>query len=77
MRVSASSLRQIPTVECGFQPLPQKMSGVLLEGMARKNKGKYTRYSDDLTFSFSNPYIHRRGILEKIYQILASEGYEI
>jgi len=30
MRVSASSLRQIPTVECGFQPLPQKMSGVLL-----------------------------------------------
>jgi len=29
MRVSASSLRQIPTVECGFQPLPQKMSGVL------------------------------------------------
>jgi len=48
-----------------------------LEGMAIKNKGKYTRYSDDLTFSFSNPYIHRRGILEKIYQILASEGYEI
>jgi len=33
MRVSASSLRQIPTVECGFQPLPQKMSGVLLFGM--------------------------------------------
>jgi len=32
MRVSASSLRQIPTVECGFQPLPQKMSGVLLQG---------------------------------------------
>jgi len=32
MRVSASSLRQIPTVECGFQPLPQKMSGVLTEG---------------------------------------------
>lgn len=48
-----------------------------LEGMARKNKGQYTRYSDDLTFSFSNPYIHRRGILEKIHQILASEGYEI
>ena len=48
-----------------------------LEGMARKNKGQYTRYSDDLTFSFSNPYIHRRGILEKVHQILASEGYEI
>jgi hypothetical protein len=48
-----------------------------LEGMARKNKGQYTRYSDDLTFSFSNPYIHRRGVLEQIHQILASEGYEI
>ena len=30
MRVSASSLRQIPTVECGFQHLPRKTSGVLL-----------------------------------------------
>jgi len=37
MRVSASSLRQIPTVECGFQPLPQKMSGVLVN----KTKGFY------------------------------------
>ena len=38
MRVSASSLRQIPTVECGFQPLPQKMSGVLTELNGRKIK---------------------------------------
>jgi 5-methylcytosine-specific restriction protein A len=37
MRVSASSLRQIPTVECGFQPLPQKMSGVLLGEEAIKD----------------------------------------
>jgi recombination protein RecA len=29
MRVSACSLGQILTVECGFQPLPQKLSGVL------------------------------------------------
>jgi RNA-directed DNA polymerase len=48
-----------------------------LEGLARRNKGQYTRYSDDLTFSFSNPYIHRRGILEQIHQILDSEGYKI
>jgi retron-type reverse transcriptase len=48
-----------------------------LEGLAKRNKGQYTRYSDDLTFSFSNPYIHKRGILEKIRQILDSEGYEI
>lgn len=48
-----------------------------LEGLARTNKGQYTRYLDDLTFSFSNPYIHKRGILDKIHQILASEGYEI
>jgi retron-type reverse transcriptase len=48
-----------------------------LEEMTRRNKGQYTRYSDDLTFSFSNPYIHKRGILKQIHQILASEGYEI
>jgi predicted RNase H-like HicB family nuclease len=30
MRVSACSLGQILTVECGFQPLPQKLSGVLM-----------------------------------------------
>jgi hypothetical protein len=48
-----------------------------LEGLARRNKGQYTRYSDDLTFSFSNPYIHKRGVLEQIHQILTSEGYEI
>ena len=41
MRVSASSLRQIPTVECGFQPLPQKMSGVLVYVNAEKEKGLY------------------------------------
>jgi retron-type reverse transcriptase len=48
-----------------------------LESLVRGNKGQYTRYSDDLTFSFSNPHIHQRGILGKIYKILASEGYEI
>jgi hypothetical protein len=30
MRVSAFSLGQILTVECGFQALPQKLSGVLM-----------------------------------------------
>ena len=48
-----------------------------LEGLARRNKGQYTRYSDDLTFSFSNSYIHKRGILKQIRQILDSEGYMI
>lgn len=48
-----------------------------LEGIAKRNKGQYTRYSDDLTFSFSKSYIHQRGVLEKINQILASEGYKI
>ncbi len=48
-----------------------------LEGLANRNNGRYTRYSDDLTFSFSNPYIHKRGILQKIREILISEGYEI
>lgn len=48
-----------------------------LEGLAKKNKGQYTRYSDDLTFSFSNSHTYKRGILDRIHQILASEGYEI
>lgn len=48
-----------------------------LEGLAKRNKGQYTRYSDDLTFSFSNPYIHKRGILDQIHEILSSEGYQV
>jgi Reverse transcriptase (RNA-dependent DNA polymerase)/CHAT domain len=47
-----------------------------LESVARINKGRYTRYSDDLTFSFSQDYgLHNT--LRKIRQILTSEGYKI
>jgi methyl-accepting chemotaxis protein len=42
MRVSACSLGQILTVECGFQPLPQKLSGVLLK------KSGYYSHTDEL-----------------------------
>lgn len=48
-----------------------------LEGVARIRKGKYTRYSDDLTFSFPNDYGIQSGVLRKIYKILRAEGYEI
>ena len=40
-------------------------------------KGKYTRYSDDLTFSFPNSHSLHRGILKRISHILKLEGYEI
>jgi len=52
MRVSASSLRQIPTVECGFQPLPQKMSGVLLEDKIRLVTNSKDAFVIDLLFHF-------------------------
>jgi retron-type reverse transcriptase len=48
-----------------------------LEAVARKNKGTYTRYSDDLTFSFSKSYGHQGGIVKIINSILIDEGYEI
>jgi retron-type reverse transcriptase len=50
---------------------------IRLEAATRKLKGQYTRYSDDLTFSFPNASGHQRGILKTIHQILAEEGYEI
>ena len=37
MRVSASSMGQMPTVECGFQLPSQKLSGVLLNEKQRMN----------------------------------------
>jgi hypothetical protein len=48
-----------------------------LAAVAKKIKGKYTRYSDDITFSFSKTYAHQKGILRKINDILESEGYQI
>ena len=36
MRVSAFSMKSYTTVECGFQLLPQKLSGVLLHGTPSK-----------------------------------------
>ena len=47
-----------------------------LDRAVRNFKGKYTRYSDDLTFSFPKARIPR-GILKRISDILKLEGYEI
>jgi retron-type reverse transcriptase len=57
--------------------LCNQLLDIQLEGLAKRNKGKYTRYSDDLTFSFSKPYGHQGDLLHRINQILSGEGYEI
>jgi retron-type reverse transcriptase len=57
--------------------LCNQLLDIRLEAVAKRNKGKYTRYSDDLTFSFSKSYGHQGGIVKIINRILIDEGYEI
>jgi hypothetical protein len=50
---------------------------VRLVEVAKKEMGQYTRYADDITFSFPKFDDRNRLILGKVSQILASEDYEI
>lgn len=47
-----------------------------LAALAARRRGAYTRYADDLTFSFPKDYPRRvRGVVQKARKILAANGY--
>jgi hypothetical protein len=49
-----------------------------LEGLARKHRATYTRYADDLTFSFAaDEPLHARAIIRATKAILAKLGYQL
>lgn len=51
---------------------------VRLTRLARRWKGQYTRYADDITFSFPKDYPrHVRGVIQKAGRILKGLGYRL
>lgn len=51
---------------------------VKLSSWAKKRKGQYTRYADDITFSFPKDYPKRvRGVIKKVRGVLKVLGYRL
>jgi len=51
---------------------------VQMSNFAAKRKGRYTRYADDITFSFPKDYPKRvRGVIQKAKALLIQHGYAL
>ncbi len=51
---------------------------VRLSNFAELRKGHYTRYADDITFSFPKDYPRRvRGVVQKVRRVLKRHGYQL
>jgi retron-type reverse transcriptase len=51
---------------------------VQMTRLAERWKGEYTRYADDITFSFPEDYPrHVRGVIQKARRILKAHGYQM
>ncbi|OQP49340.1 RNA-dependent DNA polymerase [Niastella yeongjuensis] len=48
-----------------------------LQGLATKNQCSFTRYADDITFSFNNPTTNAQQLVWRIKKVLADEGFTV
>ena len=48
-----------------------------LQGLAAKNQCSYTRYADDVTFSFDNTGTNAQQLVWRIKKVLADEGFTV
>jgi RNA-directed DNA polymerase len=48
-----------------------------LQGLANKNQCHFTRYADDITFSFDNPQTNAQQLVWRIKKVLTDEGFTV
>lgn len=87
-RVAAQWLTRLTTHEGGLPqgaPTSPRLSSLVNFGLderfaryARRKRGQYTRYADDLTFSFPRDKGRRvRGLAQRVKRVLRTHGYEL